>query len=194
MKRLVYLAFCLLCLTTFIHANIIVQVPPNTVRNISYWSPIWQSFTAEASEIQSISFVIGTMGPEFPDVPVTVELYEGEGIDGQSLGVSQLQFVETFEYQYYNTDDAWMEADFSEVVLTVGNTYTALLACPNMRYGVCGYFWNSTSADPYADGEGHFDGIPDRSQIDFLFKVTSIPEPCTLALLALGGLALRKRK
>ena len=169
-----------------VKAGLIMQTQANWGYTINYHMPVGQTFTAEDAQIVSIGFAVGEANPHTPFAPIWVNLFQGEGTSGTLLGQAQLDGLEPGYNGFY-------DADFTSVTLTVGQVYTATLSSTSSRAEIRGTF-NEPPPGPYAGGRAIFNGVlyPNR---DLAFRVQPIPEPCTLSLLALGGVALlRKRR
>lgn len=171
-------------------AGIIIQNKQDATYQILLYSPIGQTFTAEDAHISSIGFKVKDFNPEAGPIALTVELFEGVGTGGLSLGSAPITGLNP-------GFNGFFDADFSSVTLTVGQVYTAIVSSKSAREGVGRYQWAYTDGtpfrpDPYTGGDLIFQGNV-HNYCDSTFRV--IPEPATISLLALGGLALiRKRR
>ena len=183
MKRVVtscmLAAFGLLFLLTQTgYSGEIFQNQQDSGYQIMYASPIGQTFTAEDSHILSIGFWVKDWNPIAGPIDLSIELFEGIGNTGTSLGSSPITgLAPGFNGFFY--------ADFSFVHLTVGDIYTAIISSTSSRASV-GSYDDPTS---YPGGDMiKMGNIVDNA--DLTFRV--IPEPATIALLSMGVLFLRK--
>jgi hypothetical protein len=129
--------------------------------------------------------------PDLGSIDITIELFQGEGIGGQSLGSAPVEGL----YLGFN---GFFDANFDFVRLEVGQMYTAILSSPNMRAAVRWFQWaypdgTPLYSDPYTGGDVIFQGQIEN-YIDATFRVTPVPEPATLLLLGLGAMMLRRRR
>jgi hypothetical protein len=174
-----------------VQAGIIIQDKRDGGWAILYASPTGQTFTAEDEYIQSIGFWLEDWNPSSGPIDITIELFWGEGIGGQSLGSAPVEGL----YLGFN---GFFDANFDFVRLEVGQMYTAILSSPNMRAAVRWFQWaypdgTPLYSDPYTGGDVIFQGQIEN-YIDATFRVTPVPEPATLLLLGLGAMMLRRRR
>jgi len=124
-------------------ADMILQDQLSGGYQINAFSPIGQSFTAEDERIESIGVSLSDMNSfTAPDsFNVTVELYEGKGFEGSSLGTSTMSLNDGISTGSYDYDSGeffvnFQNFDFSDVELIVGESYSFKLIDPTPRWGV----------------------------------------------------------
>lgn len=168
-------------------AGLILQDYYDTIVQIYPASPIGQTFTAEDPRV-TIGFLVGDGNPSAGPIGLTIELLEGTGIGGTSLGTAPVEGL-TPGYT------GFFDADFTSVALVPGQSYTAIVSSTSLRGSVA-----FTSLNPYAGGEMILAGSP-TSVEDAAFRVQPqqavIPAPGAILLGGIGaGLVswLRRRR
>ena len=206
----VILSLCIPLLSTRASANIINDGGPGgrydgtdslgTV-SVDVPHPFGQSFTAESTNYHWLGLAVRdaeTSAVNPPLLQYNMALYDGSGYSGSVLQNSQTVTTSDFgtHYVYF---------DFSNVLLTVGHTYTTSLSLltshENGTIGVLISSLNNISdgAPYFTDQHGITKAFPNDG--DFLFRaittaeipldrVNTIPEPHSFILLAAGLLGL----
>ncbi len=208
MRKIIISFIMLLLVSPSVFAGLIVQ-PQLTSQygfgcGISSGSLMGQTFTAEDAKIKYIGFAVFDQYPQLPFMPINIELFEGEGINGPLLGVeTMMQSSDPLPLPNFGINPRFLEADFSYVTLKVGQVYTALITVSHSNSGVFGEYWVSDldgsilQPDLYTGGYGFSDFSQSPSylgEFDLVFRVVPIPEPSTIILLGLGAILLRRKK
>lgn len=163
------------CVTPSLGMNLVVNPGVNTAWAAGNWG---QSFTALDGDIGYVGLLLWNSG-----VPanVTLSLYAGDGTSGSPLK-SQILAVPTSSNGY------WVDADVGDIAFAADSKYTIVMT------GGGSINAKHCSTDSYAYGGAYYQSgaIPGY---DLSFRVgPSVPEPATLSLLALGGLAMLRRR
>jgi hypothetical protein len=183
MRRLLLAAALLGSATVAQAQNISNPGPAGVLSQIQVNSPFGQSFTAVGTSLLSIGFAFDVINSGFGNVPVTVTLLSGSGTGGPLVA------SRTINPQSNNGgfDASILSfADFTGTTLTVGASYTAVLATSTPYWGVF------STGDNYADGTAFIFGAENPVE-DLVFQVNSanvVPEPASGALLVVGAGAL----
>jgi len=141
-----------------------------------------QSFTPTFSSISFATFSLHlfTVGSS----TVQVNLLSGDGYSGTLLASTPTQTLTNNGFQQIEFDFA------SPVALTPGNVYTLQIAV------ISGSFMDEADGDgnPYAGGQAYFSNGTAFTGHDLVFSEgtnpASVPEPTTLSMLGLAGLAM----
>jgi hypothetical protein len=177
MKTYVYFPLIVAIIMSFTvatHAGIILQDQKNASKQIKLYYPIGQTFTAE-DPLVAIAFWIQEWPPLDGPVPelanLTIELFEGAGIGGLSLGSAPVEGLSS-------GFDGFYDADFSSVILTVGEVYTAIISSDSPYAGV---YYKMSNVYP---GGSMFIGY--TTAWDMAFRITPIPAPGAILLGSIG--------
>ena len=182
-----FISAIIISITVTAHAGLIIQEQKNTGNQIQEYYPIGQTFTAE-DPLVAIAFWVKEWPPLYGPVPelanLTIELFEGIGTGGPSLGSAPVEGLSSEFNGFY-------DADFSPVTLTVGQVYTAIISSDSPYAGVY-----SKNVDLYPGGVKIERGLL-KPDYDMAFRITPIPAPGAILLGGIGvGLVswLRKRR
>ena len=178
------IAAMVMSLVVTVDAGLIIQDRKNWGLQIQGFSPIGQTFTAEDAQIISIGFWVKDWNPSFGPIDLTVQLFQGVGTGGPSLGSAPIEGLSP-------GFDGFYDADFTSVSLTVGQVYTAIVSSSSIREGVLCFQWawpdgTPFAPDPYTGGAMIFQGSV-KPYADAAFRVVPIPAPGALML---GGIGL----
>jgi len=191
-------ATALVSSTTLNAASIFQDQTSGGTTQILAYSEIGQSFTAEDDSIASIGFYVSDMNSGFaPSFDLSVELFEGVGFGGASLGTAAINLSDGFA--------GYADFDFSFVNLNIGNNYSAQLISQTARGGVQAnqHTIGSTPIDgkiDYLGGDYIINGNLSTVQ-DARFRVIAaspVPVPAAVwlfgsGLIGLVGFARRKK-
>jgi hypothetical protein len=149
---------------------------------VNSFEPIGQTFTAEDPQVHAgLSFAV--INSQFPnDDAVEYSLFEGNGVGGALVASTSFNLVDGFA--------GFHLADFSSVALTVGNPYTLVASIQ----GDSPYWAVNSSNTPYAGGNGVTGGQPTGQKFALNVVPVAVPEPLSLALLGVGGVAVLARR
>ena len=158
-------------------AGIIIQPEHGAGWQIESHSPFGQTFTAEDPRV-SIGFWIEDWNQHEGSIDISIELLEGAGIGGASLGLAPIGGL--------SPDFAgFFDVDFASVPLTVGQVYTAIISSANGRGGVYG-----TGNDPYPGGAMIIQGTVFYPDCDAAFRVVPQAIPPEQVIPAPGAILL----
>lgn len=177
-------------LTAQIQADVLIDGPFGTSRQIEYYGAAGQSFTAESSALTELGFYVSDGNASFAeDYTITYSLLAGEGLGGSVLDSATVTLGAGFS-------GFVTIADFNDVVLSAGSQYTATIDNDSVRW----FIRDTGTNNPYAGGQGYINGtsssfVPGTTDIWFKASFETIPEPATLGLLGLmsGGLYFTRR-
>ena len=204
LKNLIKATCIFLCLIGYANTGIILQDDKRWGYTISSFQPIGQSFTAEDSNIIfAFNFFISNNTYHSNTSALKVSLLEGDGLDGNVLGSSTFSLVDNFapEVEPNNLQNAYKDVDFTDVTLTIGSMYTAIIeTVGNSPYwGI----WVGPNDSAYLGGTMYEsrDGGRDRS-IDLSFRITpkdstpiaNVSAPASFFLMILGLALVYRRK
>lgn len=137
--KIVFALAVLILATGNTHAGLIIQSERNTGQQILQYTPVGQSFTAEDPWV-SIGFWIEDWNQFAGPIDLSIELFEGIGTGGTSLGSAPIEGLSPDFVGFF-------DADFTFVPLTVGQSYTAIISSTSARGGVFSF-----NADLYPGG------------------------------------------
>ncbi len=155
---------------------------------ITFHGQIGQVFTAVDAEISQIAFAFSDINPTFPNDPVTMHLYAGEGFGGTLVHSVTQQLPGVLPGT--SATPEFIDFDFSGITLTVGAMYTVAVSTSNSPKVAVVF----SAADPYADGYmiSAVEGAHTFSDLNF--RVTAVPAPGCLAAIGAAALTATRRR
>jgi len=160
--------------------------------NVDYFSPVGQSFTAGANQLDFINLLLLDMGPGTENLQSNVIVRDGD-INGAIIGQSQTVVLE----DCFNFTEApgcgisggtatAVRFDFSSLSLFSGNLYTFEIIDLGTGLGF-GYDLNGG----YEEGTAYFNGAASTSDLWFSAgHISAVPVPAALWLFISGLLGL----
>ncbi len=153
-----------------------------------------QSFTAEDSTIASFGFFIGDENAGLGAFQITYDFYDGEGTGGALLATRTVDLPDD------HLD--WLDLDFSDLALAVGQSYTVAASSNSGRGSFALNQHTTLEGAPipgridYVGGNYFLNGSG-QPELDARFRVLlAVPEPATLVMFGVGlaGLAVLLRR
>ncbi len=155
--------------------------------SIEFFSPIGQSFTPSLSGLDFVSVLMMDVGS--PNAGTFVaEIHQGT--DGALLATSQ---QDTLPIGFGDGTRFGMDVDFNfshRVALTPGDLYSFIIRDTNPGAGDNFFLSGTEGFDSYPRGqEIEFGQVSTGLNYDLFFRegITSVPEPASLLLLAIGA-------
>ena len=151
----------------------------NPHAQIHAFHPIGQTFRAEGTTLESLSFHYAESNDHLPNVAITLSIYAGIGNGGALIGFSQFSLDGTF--------DGLHAVNFSALgsVFTIGDQYSAMVTTTNAYWGI------TFSNNGYADGTAISFGDEGTTDLRFSATFSSVPYTgSTAALLGAGVFVL----
>lgn len=184
-KLIVIFSFAVIILTAgSARAGLILQDEHILGEQIEFHRRMGQSFLAEDPSL-FIGFWIEDWNPHLGPIDIWIELLEGEGLGGASLGLAPIEGLSPGFAGFF-------DADLTSVVLIPGQMYTATIFSTSERGGL--YF---SENDPYPNGT-MFRSPPQvhHPEYDAAFRVVPIPEPGAILLggIGVGFVSWRRRR
>jgi hypothetical protein len=191
-KILGFLLFGLFICMSMSYGNMILDqahelsiAPGIMAESISNDILVWQEFTPTMDSLGQVDLLLERSSLPYEAV-VSFEIRKDSSIIWDTSFSSHI-----IPYG----EEVWFEVAIPNITLIPEETYQLCLTStltPEENSG--NLVWWGAIDDPYSRGDSSF-SVYSRTPFDFGFRTWVVPEPATVSLLALGGLALlRKRK
>lgn len=197
---LLFLALTIISVVPTVEAGVILQAQGTSWYQIDSHEPLGQSFKAEDQSVY-FAFWFSDANQHVSNEEITVSILSGAGLGGSVLAQkSALLTPQTSGGGFGIAAGEFIDFDFTDLQLVVGETYTASVEAQNARWGLRANSGSSGgSVDTYTDGMAYFGGTqPSVEVLDFRFRVTpeAVPEPSILFLFSLGlvGFGLARKR
>ncbi len=158
-------------------------------------SKMGQSFVPQLSKLDFVELLMNDNTTATTDGRAYMMIRE-DSLDGPTIGASEVVFLEnTFNFPD-GTDSRTgggplveVRFDFTDTVdLIPGDLYVIEVVALSSSFGV-----GHADQNVYPSGMMYMNGVPEPGR-DMWFREGMVPEPVTMSLLAIGGLAMLRRR